>query len=451
MGTPTKSAWLLLALGFALWGCQSAPPTAPTSVGAADGSARVRPQRSLERSSDDSGFAGAWETTFGELRLQTEGRRVHGNYSFGAGASIEGEIASGGRFVFRYHEPPDVNGEGWFELDADGQSFAGEWREDGDGEWSTWVGRRLAPDATAPEPAGFAGRWRTSYGSMRLRVEGEDVTGNYSGTGRSTIEGKLSEAGRRLTFSYSEPDAQGEGWFVLDEGDLSFSGEWRETDAEEWSPWTGERVVPREDVVWLVILEANWEESLDEAPYDFGSMLRQYFTMAVARRVHVRHRFFHDEQSFKALAAQVAQLAEPAVLLVSAHGTHEGVVSAGGIISPEAIAAALQDVDNLLLLHLSGCDMMSGDVPERIFANLPATSDFPISGYRRSVAWDASALGDFTFLSLLLIRELSPAEAVRQTHLVSPYATDEQVPEAAFEPLGLELRRRRPELHALDA
>ncbi|HMN97558.1 MAG TPA: hypothetical protein PKC43_13820 [Phycisphaerales bacterium] len=288
---------------------------------------------------------------------------------------------------------------------------------------------------------------------MELTIEGDRVSGTYAYAGGSTIEGRLSESGTRLEFTYVEPGASGEGWFVLDEAGQVFRGSWRESDDRIWRDWLGwrsgsavagadrARAIASGDP-WLIILEANWETTLAEPPYDFGSMLQRYFTMASARHVRVRHRFFHDEADFRRLAGEAAAMSEPVVLLISSHGTERGVVSPGGVIGADTIAETLRDGTNLVLLHLSGCMMMSGDVPEAIHAALPEETAFSISGYSTAVPWDASAISDFIYLSFLLIHRMSPSDAAEQAILTAPYL-GERAPEGSlFPPLGLRVLTR---------
>ena len=80
---------------------------------------------------------------------------------------------------------------------------------------------------------------------------------------------------------------------------------------------------------------------------------------------------------------------------------------------------------------------MSGGFPAEIHSLLEDQARFPISGYKTVVAWDTSALGDFTFLSMLLLRHLEPPEAVQQAILVAPFLGEERLPNAQFAPLGL--------------
>ena len=193
-----------------------------------------------------------------------------------------------------------------------------------------------------------------------------------------------------------------------------------------------------------MILEANWETRIDEPQYAFADMLEKYFTMATARHVQVRKRAFHDEVDLRRFCHKVQFLPEPVVLLISTHGSRQGINVFGETIQPEALAQSLRTASNLKLLHLSGCAMMAGRFPHLLHAKAPECR-FPISGYKTMVAWDASALGDFTFLSMLLIRGMEAPKAVNQAITVSPYLGDQRVPGAAFRPLGLTVVLPKPE------
>lgn len=282
------------------------------------------------------------------------------------------------------------------------------------------------------------GLWKTTYGRMRLVQSGADVRGSYELSAGSKVEGTVE--GDRFTFRYDEETAHGQGWFELAEDGRSFEGKWLEDGTERWRRWTGERIEPERNVRWLIVLEAHWEHGLAEREYAFGDMLRDYFTMSAARHVRVRHRFFHDAVDFQRFAQETRYLAEPVTLLVSTHGSRKGISVGGKTIAANEIADAVRGVPQLDLLHLSGCDMMAGDVPAEIHRRLGGEAHFPITGYRHTVAWDASAISDFVFLSLWLIRGLSIEEAVKQSHLVAPYTKDERVEGSAFAPMGLDLR-----------
>lgn len=86
-------------------------------------------------------FSGTWQTTYGDMFLEQNGRAVSGWYSYGGMSSIEGTVNDEGRLVFTYDEGTAA-GEGWFQLSESGGSFAGEWHADGDRRWSAWEGHR---------------------------------------------------------------------------------------------------------------------------------------------------------------------------------------------------------------------------------------------------------------------------------------------------------------------
>ncbi len=299
----------------------------------------------------------------------------------------------------------------------------------------------LTSPATAQElevaepPLTFEGLWETSYGRMRLSQEDSTVSGEYSYTAVSSVSGTVEES--RLTFEYSEGETKGEGWFELAEDGESFEGKWRKEGGERWSRWKGTRVRPERGIVWLVILEAHWETSIAEEEYAFGDMLRSYFTMESARHVRIRYRTFHDESDLRRWSREVKFLAEPVALLISSHGTPKGVSVGQDVVKAEALADCVRGSHNLEVLHLSGCSMMKSDVPATIQRLIGPSQKLPITGYTTAVAWDASALADFVYLSMLLIHRMSPIEAVAQTHILAPFTREDRLPGARFQALGL--------------
>ena len=90
-------------------------------------------------------FSGIWQTTYGDMYLEQMDDHVVGWYSYGGMSAIEGDV-TGPKLVFRYDEG-SVSGEGWFQLSESGNSFAGEWRADGDRRWSEWEGHRSTEEA----------------------------------------------------------------------------------------------------------------------------------------------------------------------------------------------------------------------------------------------------------------------------------------------------------------
>lgn len=99
------------------------------------------------------------------------------------GSRIEGRV-DGRSLVFRFSEKSE-RGEGWFDLAKDGQSFAGNWRNEDTAkdQLSDWTGKRKA----GRDPNRFDGLWDASYGDMWLFTDrdaaaegdGEFVRGFY--------------------------------------------------------------------------------------------------------------------------------------------------------------------------------------------------------------------------------------------------------------------------------
>jgi hypothetical protein len=91
----------------------------------------------------ERGFEGIWESSFGRLRFLQDEEGARGSYEGLGPSTIEGKIVDG-RLVFRYQEP-SAAGAGWFELDADGLHFDGQWQQDGAAQAGPWRGQRVFP------------------------------------------------------------------------------------------------------------------------------------------------------------------------------------------------------------------------------------------------------------------------------------------------------------------
>lgn len=348
-----------------------------------------------------AGFSGAWDSTFGELILTRDGALFRGTYGGGGVSSLVGSL-EGRRLSFRYTEV-GAQGEGWFELAQDGDSFRGKWRPDGEEDWAEWTGTRAKPKARPP----FSGIFETRYGRIRLDQQGDQVEGlyRYSGTwGR--IKGKVTKG--LFAFEWREPQANGTGEFRVGAEGIQLTGTWKASGGEPM-PWTGQRVEPRPGVRWLVILEAYWEEQLEQEEYSFGAMLRAYFRRYP--RVEVRHRRFSDKADFVRAGREIAFLAEPVVLVIASHGSEGQLVAGEERISPELVGRTVRDLPNLTLLHFSACEVFVGQVPQQIQAALPSGRRLPISGYAVAVDWSGSALLEQLYLDLILGRGHSPKEA----------------------------------------
>lgn len=251
----------------------------------------------------------------------------------------------------------------------------------------------------------FTGTWNTTYGRMVLTREGDRVSGHYIYQGLSSIQGTVDRSGR-LVFTYVEPDAEGEGWFeILD--DRRISGMWRPLGGTVWMPWEGYRHGEEDGGRWLVILEAPWEEFLDEPHYSFGSMLAEWFRRVSG--VRVRHRWFSSESDLKNLFIQASMLSGQLFLVVSSHGTPGGISSAQGLIPLSTVVECIETVaGNAALVHFSSCGVLGGDLPGML-----EDLDAPVfvSGYDREVSWSGSGIIEIYYLNLILDSGLDPERA----------------------------------------
>jgi hypothetical protein len=369
-------------------------------------------------------FAGKWQTTFGPMDLTQEGKRVRGTYLYlGSESSIEGEL-TGGRLVFTYREPT-VSGEGWFELARYGKAFQGAFRPETGDRWGPWHGERI----------GFDGLWNSTFGLMRLIEEADKVRGVYEAGGSSTISGKRK--GNQLVFTYREPNIRGEGRFELSADGLSFQGEWKPQSESAWRPWSGIRVRPQPGLTWLVVLEAPWQRFLSDREYSFGNMLREFF--ARIPNVQVRHRFFANEAGLQKCCRDLQYMAEPVVLVVATHAKPEGISVDGQTIGPRVLVEALQDAVGLQLVHFSACLLMQDPATVDILKAFCNETRVPISGYKTSVDWAASAIIEFTYLDLILARGMAPADAARALLKLLPFAGSDPVPDTPFHPADFAL------------
>ncbi len=362
----------------------------------------------------DADFTGKWISTFGPLEITRNGDGIRGEYRFG---TVRGEIVgavAGSRLSFRYREP-SVAGEGWFDLVRPCR-FAGKWRPDGSDRWFDWNGERL-----------YEGIWNSSFGPLRLVHNGDGtVCGFYELGGPSDIKGSID--GNRLSFSYREPQAGGEGIFQLSDDQMSFSGEWKQEGQSSWQQWHGQRMMPMPGIIWLVVLESHWQRYLMEKEYSFGAMLEAFFSRLP--HVNIRHRFFTDGESLRQWSRGLMYIPEPVVLVVASHATDDGLNAMGAIIGPEYLLEGVRYADSLYLVHFSSCLIMGRTGPGSMAAELHALKRFPVSGYTTSVDWAASAIIEFTYLDFILERGMPPALASEQVCKTMAFAK-ESAPEGS--------------------
>lgn len=353
-------------------------------------------------------FTGRWHSSFGLLDISKNDNRVHGTYRFGG---IDGEIdgtVNGRRLTFRYREPT-VQGEGWFDLLRPGR-FSGKWRPDGSRWWYEWNGER-----------GFDGIWNSTFGPVKLvSGDGGRFAGFYEMHGPASIDGQAD--GGEMNFIYREPAVAGQGKFCLSDDGLSFSGQWRADGQEQLQPWEGTRLLPEPGHAWLVVLEAHWQQYLQEREYSFGEMLDAFF--ARNPRVSVRHRFFTDGEGLMKWARSLMFIPEPVALVIAAHGTEEGIKAGGAAIGADRLVESVRYADSIMLAHFSSCLMMNQRGENDMAAGLHALNRFPVSGYTTAVNWAASAIIEFSYLNFIFEQGLPPAAAAEEVLRSLKFAGD---------------------------
>ena len=263
--------------------------------------------------------------------------------------------------------------------------------------------------------------------------EEDRVYGFYEGVGRSTIEGQIVDG--RLRFHYKEPTAAGQGWFQIDEGMSSFTGEWRVDGAGSWAPWVGKRILPQvgSNLASHPRSSTGSGRSADQE-YSFGGMVGEF--LARYKHIAVRHRFFDDEEGLDRWCRELLYFPEPAVVVVASHGTPEGINVGGHTINSRLVIDYLRHAENLKLLHFSSCLVLKEDQPGDFHKRIQQAAPFPISGYTTSVDWGGSAVLEFTYLDMILGKGLPPEEAAQQLLKMIRFAGDDPLPGAPYLPAG---------------
>ena len=153
----------------------------------------------------------------------------------------------------------------------------------------------------------------------------------------------------------------------------------------------------------------------------------------------MRHRFFTDAASLVKWSKEVAYLAEPVVLVIATHGTPKGVMVHGKTIGADTLADGLRHCDNLKLLHFSACQLMKDRLASEMVRVLDKRVAFPISGYTTTVDWAASAIIEFTYFDMILLRGMKVTVAAEQVGKLLPFSGDKPIPGAAIPPAGFRL------------
>jgi hypothetical protein len=65
--------------------------------------------------------------------------------------------------------------------------------------------------------------------------------------------------------------------------------------------------------------------------------------------------------------------------------------------------------------------------------------DLPVSGFTKVADWAGSAVIDFSYLDLVLSRDVAPKEAVRQIRKNVSFAGDDKSIDSSIKPAGLKI------------
>ncbi len=258
----------------------------------------------------------------------------------------------------------------------------------------------------------FEGVFATNLGRLRIieKSKTENVGVISGGASGPLVDLKLSNNGMNITGFYR-------------------------VKGEESKPFFGTRLVPLPGKVWLMVMEARWETSLEDREYAFGDILKAFFDRTP--NVEVRRRPFSDARSLKRWLEEITFIPEPVVVTIAAHGEKEGLWVDGANIPASVVADGLKYAASLKALHFSSCLVMKGKFGQEIFKQLSANGiKAPVSGYKNSIDWAASALFEMNYFDLILSRGMGAAEASKTALVMFPVVGDRQLKDVPVAPGG---------------
>jgi predicted esterase len=99
--------------------------------------------------------------------------------------------------------------------------------------------------AQAAEVADFDGEWFTSIGAVKVKQDGNAVTGLYGKSDAFTLKGTVE--GKKLTFEYQEGKSSGDAQWTMEESGRSFHGGFklRSGQVGGWSGWRSDPEAPK--------------------------------------------------------------------------------------------------------------------------------------------------------------------------------------------------------------
>ncbi len=266
----------------------------------------------------------------------------------------------------------------------------------------------------------FVGLWETTYGRVRLIEDNGQISGIYEISGPAKLQGHVQN--KILKFKYEEEGNAGIGEFQISPGGQAFTGKWRHSASDSWSPWNGTRVAPEPGISQLILLEGDWDA--EKSDYSFGAMLKAFFARNKSVKFH--HSQITNKPTLLKQIRETAFLAEPFILVLAGHGSKDGILAADESVGASDITGAMNYSTSAKLIHFSACDIMKGTF----------TSAIPVSGYKTSVDWAASAIAEFMYFDLILNRNLKPKSAAALLTKLMPFTAESKIENSPFESLG---------------
>ena len=163
-----------------------------------------------------SNWSGVWDTDYGKMVLQQNGKHISGTYEYNGGGRVEGTI-TGNIFRGTWYEPGN-SGTLKFAISDDGMIFRGFWNGD-----SPWNGAKRSY-TVVNEVDDWSGAWDTSFGMMILQQNGNHISGTYEYNGGSRVEGTIT--GDVFNGTWYEPENSGTLKFTMSDDGMAFTGFW---------------------------------------------------------------------------------------------------------------------------------------------------------------------------------------------------------------------------------
>src|SRR5207245_579843 len=98
--------------------------------------------------------------------------------------------------------------------------------------------------AAAPDPARFAGEWKSTFGPVQIKQDGDAASGTI-GLGKFPFKGTIK--GKDLSLAYDEGQAHVEATFTLDPSGNAFGGTFQVKNGRRgvWNGWRPDSAASR--------------------------------------------------------------------------------------------------------------------------------------------------------------------------------------------------------------